>query len=230
MTFKGRDFVKFILSLLFSVIATVISLLTFLRSRPRLILLSSLQPSATFIAPGQIQIRYQKGKKVSYELLPAGILVHLSFLNPSPSDISFFQLGFYTDTKMIEAYTMKSVGYLLADKIDFLYTFLDSGYQGELRMPDRPYGVFKSNSYTALDFFMPIRPTDDALPDKISFKFSYAVSKFPYFGPNSQFKEYALDINTLNVLEKIQSQQELMQQLKKSTQYSPKKSPSHRKK
>ena len=61
-----------------------------MRTRSRLVLLSSLHDSTQFIAPGQIKIKYLKNKKETYQDLPAGILVHLSFLNPSPHDIAFF--------------------------------------------------------------------------------------------------------------------------------------------
>lgn len=213
--------------LILSIVSTTITALNFIRTRPRLFLLKSLQNQIQFIAPGQIKIKYLDNEKEKYEFLPAGILVHLSFLNPSPYDISFFQLGFHTKDKMIESYTLKSVSYLSNDKIDFIYTFPTSGYMSELNVPLQPYGVFKSNSYIAFDFFMPIRDTDDLLPECVIFKFKYAVSRFPYFGKNSRFKIYKLKIDTSTYLEKIQELQEQMQQLTKIKPNYPLKSPHH---
>ncbi|ATP36114.1 hypothetical protein [Ligilactobacillus salivarius] len=201
-----------------------------MRTRSRLVLLSSLHDSTQFIAPGQIKIKYLKNKKETYQDLPAGILIHLSFLNPSPHDIAFFQLGFHTQDKVIEAYTQKSVSYLSADNLNFIYTFPNSGYMADLNMPLRPYGIFKANSYVAFDFFMPIRADDDRLPKCVTFKIRYAVSKFPYFGKKSRFKTCKLKIDTSTYFETIQELQKQMQELTKTKLNYPSKSPHHLKK
>lgn len=199
-----------VISLIISIISVIITVLNFFRNRPRIIQLRK-NLNYTPVFEGQIKCRYIN-KKGNEQFMPlqAGLLVHLSFLNPSPNDVAYFWIGFYTNKGIIEAYTDKSVSYL-TNNPTFVYTSND-GNSGDIIFPHSPFGSFKSHSYTSLFFFMPLEDGNRPLPDTIFFKLSYAVKKFPFLGKRNQYKTFTLPLNVANLDKEIQEQRELTQQ------------------
>lgn len=220
---------KFWISIIISTVATIISVITFFRNRSQLIQTNKI--SITPVCEGQIKLQYKKGEKILTDPLPQGILVHLSFLNPSPRDIAYFCLcfrsykldGLKLKVKMIEAYTQKSVGHI-TNKPTFLYTD-NYGYTGELTVPKRPFGKFEATSYTPFYVFMPLRNSDKPFPKNVFLELNYSVRKFPYIGRRSSYRTFSLPIDLSNIEKSLQEQQQTMQQVKKSTKKHPFKSP-----
>lgn len=181
------------------------------------------------IVAGQLSIESTiDGAKVS-EILPNGILVHLSFLNASPEDISFFFIGFYTqnsqkEVKLIECYTLKSIRNISSDSHIILTS--SEGLDSEVFFPPAPFGVFKAHSYTPLWFFMPIRD-NDVLPKEVTLSLNYAVPHFPFFGRNSYSKKFAVKLDLSNFDKEMLAKRKLMQKVTEQMLQSSDKSPSH---
>lgn len=213
-----------------SAIATLISLLGYLRNRPKLIQIR--KTSSKMYEPiveGQIGAEYFEHEKIQLTPLPAGIIIHLAFLNTSPSDISYFSIGFYekvsrNETRLVECYTRQS---LLIDNptLKFIYS-APNGDFCEIYFPKNTYGLFKAHSYTPLWFFMPLRPKDK-IPKKIKFNLNYAMRSFPFFGKNSYTKKLTIKLNLSNLEKELIEQQELMQDMPNQMKSESLKSPSH---
>ncbi|MDU1488411.1 hypothetical protein [Ligilactobacillus animalis] len=206
--------------------AVIISLLSYLRNRPKLLELRLSEKTGKKyipIAEGQIYFKFKTPEGSTNSIpLPKGILIHLSFLNPSPQDISYFSLGFYADDKLIESYTKKSVSHITNEPI-FVYTEGANANSGDISFSENPYGIFKANSYTPFFAFMPLREGDRPFPKKVDFKICYSVKKFPYFGKNSHYKAIIIPLDISNVEKEIQEVQKTLQQkikLKQEKSYS----------
>lgn len=220
---------KFWISIIISIIATTISVITFFKNRLQLIQVNNISISP--VCEGQIKIQYETNGETLFEPLPQGILVHLSFLNPSPQDIAYFSLCFRSyefdklkiKVKMIEAYTQKSAGHI-TNKPVFLYTN-NYGYTGELTIPEKPFGKFKATSYTPFYVFLPLRDSDKPFPKKVFLELYYSIRKFPYIGKRNSYRTFTLPIDLSNIEKLLQEQQQIMQQLIKSTKNHPLKSP-----
>lgn len=216
------------ISIIISAIAAFISLsaflLTFFRNRKRIIQIRKVDKHSYIpISEGQIIVQGNddtSGEPV-LEGLPSGLLLQLSFLNPSPTDIAFFNVGFYGKDKLIEAYTEKSVDFTFHPT--FIYTDAETKRAGEITFPHRPFGKFPANSYTALGFFMPIRQLD-TIPKNIKFRLCYAVKSFPYFGKGSNYKVMSIKLDLSSIRTEIINQGILLRNSIKMSDYT---SPSH---
>ncbi len=213
------------ISITISLIALILSGLTYLRNRRNLIqLVPTNEHMYQVVASGQIAVCPVSNKENICDILPDGILVQLSFLNPSPVDIAYFHLGFFTDDYLIEAITEKSYDY--KSQCAFIYTSSD-GLSGEIKFPHQPYGSFKANSYTSFACFMPIRELD-TVPKKVDLQISYAIKRFPFIGKTNSYKVMSIPLDLSNIGQEIQKQKKLMQQVQVQMQLYPKKSPSHK--
>lgn len=210
--------------------ATLISWLAYSRNRPKLVQLRpTYEKMYETIVAGQLSIESTiDGAKVS-ETLPDGILVHLSFLNASPKDISFFSTGFYVkssrkEIKLIECYTLRSFRDITSDS-HIIFTSAE-GLTGEVFFPPAPFGAFKAHSYTPFWFFMPIRDNDD-VPKEVTLSLNYAVRHFPFFGRNSYSKNFKVKLNLSNFDKELLAKRKLMQKVTEQMLKSSKKTPSH---
>ncbi|GAA0808661.1 hypothetical protein [Ligilactobacillus aviarius] len=218
---------KFWIPIIISIIATIISAITLAKSRSELLQVNLLSPPGYEpICEGQIKVRYEQQGKIKYEPLPQGVLIHLSFLNPSPNDIAYFGLCFHTNDPergIIEAYTAGSAGHITLSPI-FNYTDKD-GYVSEIPFPAKTYGTFKANTYTPLFVFLPLRESDKPFPQRVYLQLLYAVRKFPYIGKKNHFSEYLLPLDLSNVESELQLQQKQVNKSIKAMQHQPFKSP-----
>lgn len=212
-----------------SIFAVIISFLSYLYNRPKLLELRLTKKTGkkyTPITEGQIYFKFKTPSgDEAFQPLPNGVLVHLSFLNPSPHDIAYFNLGFYADKKLIESYTNKSVSHI-TNNPTFVYTEEVNADSGDISFSENPYGTFKANSYTPFFAFMPLREGDKPFPKKVDFKICYSVKRFPYFGKNSHYKSIIVPLDISNVEKEIQEVQKTLQKAIESKQNQPYVSPS----
>lgn len=206
-----------ILSLIISAVsafAAVFGVLAFMASRREIISFGANSNNDwSPIAKGEIIAKVKDGKKDKIEQFNNGFLIHLQFLNPSPSDIAYFGMQFQWDNKIISPWTLKSFGYSDGPVKIIL---LDPKLTAEIPIPPATQGSFKANSFTPLYIFA---STDEGpLPKEATFSFKYAVRKFPYIGKKNHYSTFSIDLNLTKLPELQKSQIESMKQLIQPTQ------------
>lgn len=175
-------------SFIFSFIAIVISLYTLYKSRKRL----KVDMPEDFVILDKIFLDYRKIPV--YE----GKLASFSFLvvNPSPTDVGFFDLMVLDDrNKPMDYLTKINVGLLSSDDGKVYSTIND--YPCRLTILDSNYGTFKQNHFTRFEIPVNVQNTETKYIT-IRFKITkevYIPNSFSRSRKRRNFKEYSVTLS-----------------------------------
>lgn len=178
-----------ILPIIISIIALVVSFWTLYKNRKTLTV--EIRDKLECIEDKEVFIYNSDVEAVSYG---KGLFVTIDIVNPSPSDIAFFELRAF-DTKNNEnifLLTKKTLHYTNKDK----HIYRSFGEKGEkifrLDIPEEDHGVIRSNSFTQFDLF--IIPKDNTTELIISFKVAiksrFERDKFAISSVGKTYKTY----------------------------------------
>ncbi|MGG1152362.1 hypothetical protein [Bacillus wiedmannii] len=130
-----------------------------------------------------------------------GIFIcYLKVVNPSPSDIAYFDLNVIDKKKPginIDIYDQLNLKLYDKDASQFKYEKPLYGLT-RLNAPESNYGVFKSNSFTRLDiaFTPPLDTTEVIVTFKVAIK---SRKNNPYASDRKKFKYYSKTYNLLHI-------------------------------
>lgn len=168
--FKNNFFA--VMSLFISLISLFISLLNFYNSRKRLDVV--IESELDRIENIYLNTLDYNNKKPSLNF-GSGYVSFIKIVNPSPSDIAFF------DLRVVDLNTMKPIffiteGTLELAKLSNEILFYDSNVaMGKLNIPASNYGILKSNSFTRLE--IAFYPPKEKCKVLISFKVAISTLK-----------------------------------------------------
>lgn len=158
---------------------------------------------------GDTSISTEDAKEYSYK---SGFLFSFSVVNPSPSDIAFFDLRAFSEenknTALVTRQTMLK---------DYRKYPIYSSFDGELRelfIPDKKHGTLKANSYTRFDII--IIPEDhikNILNVSIQFAMDSYFFKDKYSLRKKKYKSYGMEYDVRNWKKELLQLEQKRQQL-----------------
>lgn len=200
-----------IISLLISGLSSTVALLSFASNKSKLIFFGDDDPVPEAIIESEITAdRINEKGKTEQLPFPNGILYCIQVFNPSPQDISFFNMQYIVDGEIPKnVWSEKTIEWFSDNAKVIMHDPIHGS--GEIYIPDTSFGVFKAHSFTPLYLFV---STDGSpYPKQLRFQFNYAVRSFPYFGKNHHYKSFVKDLDITNTEKEMQLKTEAMKQL-----------------
>ena len=155
-------------ALILSVVSVYISLYTLYKNRKIItVTWGNLRP----VSSGQVYIYSNDGRCETYG---QGFLLTIDIVNPSPSDIAFFDLRAFDSKTNINTYLLTRKALLPLYKDSKIYCS-DEKISFELDIPEKQYGVLKANSFSKFDIF--IMP-NEYIENSINISFKVATSSW----------------------------------------------------
>lgn len=155
------DFIRYILPVLISSAALIVSITVYRQNKKRLdVTFEDKLEIANSIETDEVTLLNDNGIYIC----------HLAVVNPSPSDIAYFDLGIldFNNHKVFETYNMLNLKRNYPDSTYFEYK--TSNDTLALNAPESNYGVFKSNSYTRLTIAFSPMPGMSTTDITVTFK------------------------------------------------------------
>lgn len=179
---NGLFILRFVLPIIISLAAFILSFIVYKQNKKRL--------DVTF-EPDLLKINSIYTNNISIKMDKGSYIAFIKVVNPSPSDIGYFDLRVFDVNKPTEMLATYNELILRRSDLDATYFEYESIYgKSNLNAPKSNYGVFKSNSFTRLDIpFTLDRDTKEVI---ITFKVAIKVRKNnPYAYDRKNFKFYA---------------------------------------
>ncbi|EJQ06658.1 hypothetical protein ABHP49_004758 [Bacillus cereus] len=162
------DFIRYILPVLISSAALIVSITVYRQNKKRL--------DVTFEDKLEIANSIETDKAMLIN--DNGIYIcHLAVVNPSPSDIAYFDLGIFdfNNNNVFETYNMLNLKRNYPDSTYFEYK--TSHDILALKAPESNYGVFKSNSFTRLTIAFSPKSNVSSTDVTVTFKVAIEARK-----------------------------------------------------
>lgn len=168
-TFFKTSLTTEMLSLLISLASFSFSVYVMYKSRKKVTVTWS--EDLRVLSDGKVFIHSCDGNHGAYG---PGLLLTIDIVNPSPSDIAYFDLRAFDAKANRNTYLLTRKALHPQHKDSRIYC--DNGnYEFELDIPEKQYGILKANSFTKFDIF--IIPNEH-IGDTLTINFKIAVNSY----------------------------------------------------